>query len=155
MEHKYSFILKLMRHLNIDLFGRRFPKNPEGFMVPRQSAYFNSQAYLRSRLAPGIISLPSTTPDTDLLTWYNLNFEPIDYSSNSLPYQVMLSNQRPSINDRKYFGKNNEDVIGLSQRHTEVINQSTKNRQKRTTTDGRQVGFHQCYWNPVSCFRKR
>ena len=67
-----------------------------------------------------------------------------------VPYQAMVSNKSPKIKDHKYFGKEFEKVLLWLENHSDVFQPSNKIRKKRSGTE---LGFHQCYYNPVSCFR--
>jgi hypothetical protein len=112
--------------------------NKLSFFAPRQSGY---ETYLRSRL----IGMPPTTlsqnePDAKFVEWLLANVKNKDHSSNTI------------LDLGKGTKKNVELWKKQLDENPHNFDLMTRNRLKRDN-GGRGIGFHQCYWNPVSCFR--
>ena len=128
----------MRRHLDDALSNPTSIFNKLSFFAPRQSGY---ETYLRSRL----IGIPPTTlsqndPDAEFVDWLLSNVKNKDPST------------KPMLSLGKATKKNVEFLQRALDENTHNIDPMTGNRLKRDD-DGRGIGFHQCYWNPVSCFR--
>ena len=128
----------MRRHLDDALSNPTSVFNKLSFFAPRQSGY---ETYLRSRL----IGMPPTTlsqndPDAKFVDWLLSNVKNKDPST------------KPMLSLGKATKKNVEFLQRALDENTYNIDPMAGNRLKRDD-DGRGIGFHQCYWNPVSCFR--
>ena len=97
------------------------------------------------------ISVPKDDPDVALVEWL------LSHSRRTRE----TNNEEPE-NDKKLSGNTNADPEPSFRKSENSLangigdlfkfNPITRERFKRDN-DGRGIAFHQCYWNPVSCFR--
>ena len=129
----------MSRHLDSALSNPTSIFNKLSFFAPRQSGY---ETYLRSRLigAPPM-TLSQNDRDGKFVEWLLSNVKNKDHSSNTM------------VNLGKGTKKNGELLQIQVDENSHNFDPMTRNRLKRDDDDGRGIGFHQCYWNPVSCFR--
>ena len=126
-----------------------------GYFSERQLEY---ESYLRSRLN----RMPPSERDHDdnLVEWLLSNAQSQSMDGRFGPddlLQVTINNQGKFAKEQKRRSEEPYDkavtyLKGKLEAGTNGVDIFTRSRLKRDD-DGRGVGFHQCYWNPVSCFR--
>ena len=134
--------------------------SPSTFLFPSPATGY--EAYLRSRF-----SRPKTRPtlssegwvfsgpDVSLVEWLIDNFQHNETPSNAKPNEEKPKTKETSVEQQEQlFGKNDEYAKGKMRKNGDNQDLMSRHMIKRND-DGRGIAFHQCYWNPVSCFRKR
>ena len=142
-----------MAHLDNTLSNPRSILNNLAFFAPRQSGY---ETYLRSRLIG--MTLPLNDPDSNLVEWLLTNMKERKQHSNAMPKVGKDTKKNEELLDRSLDDANPMTRNRLKREDdfrillTDGVHPMSRNSLKRDD-DGRGIGFHQCYWNPVSCFR--
>ena len=116
------------------------------YFTERQSEY---ESYLRSRLN----GIPASERDSDdnLVEWLLSNAQiPDDLLHVGINNQGKFAKEQTRSSEEPY-DKADKYFKGKLEEGTNGVDKFTRSRLKRDD-DGRGVGFHQCYWNRVSCF---
>ena len=97
------------------------------------------------------ISLPKEDPDATLVEWLlSISRRRGQANNEESKYErkpIDSTNAHPESSFRK-----SENSLANGIGDLFKFNPITRERFKRDN-DGRGIAFHQCYWNPVSCFR--
>ena len=97
------------------------------------------------------ISLPKDDPDTTLVEWLLSHSRRRRETNNEeSKYDKKLSGNTNAYLESSFRKSENSLANGIGDLFK--FNPITRERFKRDD-DGRGIAFHQCYWNPVSCFR--